>query len=202
VPAGCARYLVRMRALLLSIVLTACGGAAHTSSVRDMDPTPAMVAPMQKLAFMRGVWIGTARGTTPDGKPYEVTQTERMGPMLGGDVIVIEGRGYDADGRTAFNAFAVVSFDVHSATYELRSYAQGESGTFDFRPTDDGYVWEIPAGADAILRFTATVTGDHWREVGAYIAGGAAPVQTFEMNLHRVGDTDWPRGTPVARDAR
>lgn len=152
---------------------------------------------MQKLAFMRGVWRGTASGTTPTGQRYQVTQTERMGPMLGGDIVVIEGRGYNADGTTGFNAFAVVSWNPHASKYEIRSYAQGQSGTFDLTLTADGYVWQVPAGPNATMEFTATVTGTKWREVGQYVAGDAPPVPMFEMNLERVGDTDWPLGTPI-----
>jgi hypothetical protein len=61
-----------------------------------------------------------------------------------------------------------------------RSYAQGFAGTFELKRTDDGYVWETPAGPGAVMRFTATVKGDTWREVGEYIAA------------------DWPLGTPIA----
>ncbi len=152
---------------------------------------------MAKLGFMRGVWVGPATGTGREG-PYAVIQTERMGPMLGGDIIVIEGRGYRDDGSTGFNAFAVVSYDPRADKYEMRSYAQGMAGTFELKLTGDGYSWEIPAGPDAIIRFTATVTADHWREVGAYIAVGKPAVPTFEMNLVRAGDTDWPLGQPIA----
>ena len=152
---------------------------------------------MAKLAFMRGVWRGTAKGTNPDGTTFEVTQTERMGPLLGGDVILVEGRGYAADGSTRFNAFAAVSWNKYTQKYELRSYAQGNAGTFELTPTDTGYVWEVPAGPGAIVRFTATVTKDTWREVGEYVKGTSPPFQTFEMNLTRVGDTDWPLGAPV-----
>ena len=156
---------------------------------------------MAKLSYMRGIWVGPAHGVSPDGKPYQVTQTERMGPMLGGDVIVIEGRGYQPDGTTGFNAFAVVSYDPATHKYELRSYAQGLSGTFELRPTADGYVWEIPAGPGAVVRYTATIQGDRWREVGAYIASGRPPAPMFEMDLRRVGDTDWPLTTPVTPPA-
>jgi hypothetical protein len=127
-----------------------------------------------------------------------VTQTERMGPLLGGDIVVVEGRGYSADGSTAFNAFGVVSFDPRAQKYELRSYAQGQAGTFELKLTADGFVWEVPAGPDAIVRFTATVKDKRWREVGEYIARGKPPVQTFEMNLTRVGDTDWPLTAPIS----
>lgn len=190
----------------LIIAMIAIAGCAHgtaataptaQAAVTPVKPTPAMVAPMAKLSFMRGVWRGRATGTLPDGSTYTVTQTERMGPMLGGDIIVIEGRGYRDDGTTGFNAFAVVSWDPRAATYQIRSYAQGQAGTFDLRLTQDGYVWEIPAGPTARIRFTATVVDNRWREVGELVVEGQPPQQTFEMNLERVGDTDWPLGTPV-----
>ena len=168
------------------------------AAVAPVTPTPAMVEPMAKLAFMRGVWRGPASGTLADGSRYTVTQTERMGPMLGGDIVVIEGRGYRDDGTTGFNAFAVVSWDQRAQKYQIRSYAQGQAGTFDLTLTPDGYVWEVPAGPSAKVRFTATVTSNKWREVGEFVAEGQPPRQTFEMNLDRVADTDWPLGTPIS----
>ena len=189
-----------MRTLASIIAIAVCASAVRADPaprIQAVKPTPALAGPMAKLGFMRGVWAGPAKGTAPDGKPYTVTQTERMGPMLGGDIVVIEGRGYLADGTTGFNAFGVVSFEPRAQRYELRSYAQGQAGTFELKLTGDGYVWEIPAGPEAIIRFTATVKDKHWREIGEYIAKGKPPVQTFEMNLVRVGETDWPLTTPV-----
>jgi hypothetical protein len=193
-----------MRATLLVLILgaAACGHSTASPSAAQppppVQPTASLAPAMAKLGFMRGVWRGPATGMTETGEPYTVTQTERMGPMLGGDIIVLEGRGFNPDGTTGFNAFAVVSWNPDTQKYELRSYAQGRSGTFDLELTADGYVWTIPAGPGAIVRFTATVTKDTWREVGEFIAGSNPPVKTFEMNLTRVGDTDWPLGTPVA----
>jgi len=152
---------------------------------------------MAKLSFLRGIWAGPARGTTRDGNPYSVTQTERVGPMLGGDVLVIEGRGYRDDNSTGFNAFAVISWNPRTEKYEFRSYAQGHAGTFELKLTPDGYVWEIPVGPGLAIRFTATVRDGQWREAGEYIAPGKQPVKNFEMNLKRVADTDWPLGMPV-----
>lgn len=189
-----------MRTLATILAIAAASTTAFADpapKVQPVKPTPGLAAAMAKLDFMRGVWAGPAKGVGMDGKPYAVTQTERMGRMLGGDIVVIEGRGYMSDGSTGFNAFAVVSFDPRSQKYELRSYAQGQAGTFELKLTADGYVWEIPAGPDAIIRFTATVKDKHWREVGEYIAKGKPAMQTFEMNLTRVGETDWPLATPV-----
>src|SRR5688500_14982063 len=190
-----------MRAAASIFVLAACASSPTPTpaspSVAPVKPTRALAPGMAKLSFMRGVWAGPASGTSPTGEPFTVTQTERMGPMLGGDIIVIEGRGYNADNTTGFNAFAVVSWDARADKYEIRSYAQGYAGTFELTLTKDGYVWETPAGPGAVMRFTATVKGTSWREVGEYIAKGKPAVKSFEMNLQKVGDTDWPLGAPI-----
>jgi hypothetical protein len=184
---------------LAALGLAAAAGCTHSPvpAPPAAQPTPGRAEAMAKLSFMRGIWAGPASGTSQEGKPYKVTQTERIGPMLGGDVIVIEGRGYREDNTTGFNAFAVVSWEPRTGKYEIRSYAMGFAGTFELTPTSDGYVWEIPLGPEAVLRYTAVVKDGRWREVGEYLATGKPPVQTFEMNLKRVGDTDWPLDNPV-----
>ncbi len=197
-----------MRSFVVAGLMVVCSGACvhapcpcaeqtrGATSLAPVQPTPGRAEAMVKLSFMRGVWAGSAEGTDRAG-PYKVKQVERVGPMLGGDILVIEGRGYRDDGSTGFNAFAVVSYDPRAQKYEMRSYAQGNAGTFELKLTDHGYVWEVPAGPNAIVRFTATIEGDRWREVGEYIASGQPPRQTVEMDLKKVGDTDWPLGNPV-----
>jgi hypothetical protein len=168
-----------------------------TAPIAPVQGTPELVEPMGKLKSMHGVWRGPAEGMEQTG-PFALTQTERVGPMLGGDVLVVEGRGFDEDGSTGFNAFAVISYDLQAKKYEIRTYTKARSGTFELKLTDDGYVWDTPAGPKAIVRFTATIDGKTWKEVGEYIAEGQPPMKTFEMNLERVGDTDWPLRAPVA----
>ncbi len=151
---------------------------------------------MAQLAWMDGVWRGPAWTITANGR-HEVTQTERIGSFLGGTVRVIEGRGYNADGTVGFNALGVISYNPPTSSYLITSWAQGYFGTFSFRPTADGYVWEVPAGPAAVTRYTATIRDGTLREIGERIAGDAAPVQVFEMNLRRIGDTGWPGADPV-----
>ena len=152
---------------------------------------------MARLATMDGVWRGPASTTLASGEKHVITQTERIGPFLDGSVKVIEGRGYDPDGKVTFNAFGTISFQPATKTYTLHSYAQGNVGDFVLTPTADGYVWEIPAGPTTI-RYTATIKGTEWREVGDRIAPGKEPVRFFEMNLKRVGDTTWPAGGAIS----
>ena len=145
---------------------------------------------MAKLSWMDGNWQGPAETTTPNG-PHRVTQTERIGNLLGGTIKLLEGKGFTADGSIGFNAFGVVSYDADAKTYSLHSYALGREGSFALTPTATGYVWEIPAGP-ATIRYTATLKDGLWTEVGDRIVGDNPPQRFFEMNLTRMGDSDWP----------
>ncbi len=173
--------------------------AAAPAAAQPADPAALQAEQreaMQAFARMDGIWRGPAWTITPQGR-HEITQTERIGTFLGGTVRVIEGRGYEAGGNVSFNALGIISYDNQRRRYTLSSWAQGRSGAFEIRPTADGYEWEVPAGPGAIIRYTATIRDGTLREVGHRIAGEAAPVQIFEMNLRRIGDSDWPAGNPV-----
>jgi hypothetical protein len=163
------------------------------------DPTliPAQRAAMISLAAMDGVWRGSAWTILASGEKHTITQTERIGPFLDGSVKVIEGRGYEPDGKVSFNAFGTISYDPATHAYTLHSYAQGYAGDFAFKPTADGYVWEIPAGPMTI-RYTAVIKDGSLREVGDRITPGKEPARFFEMNLKRVGDTTWPAGGAIS----
>jgi hypothetical protein len=148
---------------------------------------------MLQLSFMDGIWRGPAWTILPSGEKHTVTQTERIGPFLDGAVKVIEGRGYDDEGKVSFNALGTVSYDPSQRVFTLHSYAMGMAGDFRLTPRENGsgYVWEIPAGPMTV-RYTAVVKEGVWKEVGDRIQEGKNPVRFFEMELKRIGDTDWP----------
>jgi len=187
---------MRVSSLIAAALLLAAIPAAAQVPPNAAARIAAQRAAMARIAYMNGVWRGPAWSLTPAGR-REIIQTERIGPLLDDGVKVIEGHGYLPDGSTGFNALGIISFDPGTSGYVLHSYAQSYSGDFPLRLTDTGYVWEIPAGPGAIIRYTATITGNNWREVGERIAGEAPPMQIFEMNLVRVGATSWPAGDPV-----
>jgi hypothetical protein len=151
---------------------------------------------MAKLAFMDGIWRGTAWTLLPTGQKHLITQTERIGPFLDGSVKVIEGRGYDPDGKVTFNTFGTISFDPAKLNFTLHSHAQGQVGDFILTPTADGFIWLIPVGP-ATIRYTATIKGGTWLEVGDRIVPGKDPMRFFEMNLRRLGDSNWPAAGAV-----
>lgn len=182
--------------LVLAAVLIAAPMAAQAQTPASPNGSPAQRAALDRLAFLDGEWRGTATIHGPGGT-MELTQTERVGPMLGGSVRVIEGRGYAADGSTQFNAMAIVSWDARAGKYGFRSYAQGYSGDYAFEATEDGFRWETPAGPGARIQYVAVVKDGTWHEVGTYVAEGQPPREMIDMRLTRVGDTGWPAAGAV-----
>jgi hypothetical protein len=185
--------MVRHRLVVFALLMTV---GMSSTALGQGRPDPATLIAAQReamvpLAYMDGVWRGTAWVVMPSGEKDTMTQTERIGPFLDGSVKVVEGRGYDTDGKVTFNAFGIISYNPATRAYTLHSYAQGNVGDFVLTRTADGYVWEIPAGPMTI-RYTAVVKNGAWREVGDRIMPGQEPVRFFEMNLKRVGTTTWP----------
>ena len=159
-------------------------------------PDPAQIISSQKesmtkLSAMDGVWRGTAWTVLPSGEKHTLVQTERIGPFLDGSIKVVEGRGYEPDGKVAFNSFGTISYNPAKEAYMLHSYAMGNVGDFVLTLTSDGFYWEIPAGPMTI-RYTATIKDGTWHEVGDRIIPGQDPVRFHEMNLKRISDTNWP----------
>ncbi len=179
--------------MTLNVSLTALGQGRPDPAALIAAQREAMVP----LAYMNGVWRGPAWTILQSGEKKTITQTERIGPFLDGSVKVTEGRGYESDGKIGFNAFGTISYNPATRVYTLHSYAQGYVGDFVLTLTPDGYVWEIPAGP-ATIRYTAVVKDGAWREVGDRIVPGKEPVRFFEMNLKRVGDTDWPAAGAIS----
>ncbi len=191
----------RSLAVAIATLSIACAGPVLAQPADPAVLVAAQTEAMAPLAIMDGVWRGTGWSIDPvTRKRHDVTQTERVGPLLGGSVKLVEGRGYGADGSITFNAFAVVSYDPQKKTYTLSSWAMGRSGDFPLVPTADGFIWTIPAGPNAMIRYTAVIRDGTWREVGEYVAEGSAPIQIFEMNLKRVGDSSWPEAGAVSKD--
>lgn len=181
---------------LLALAATCSVASAQAPQFNPQKLIAEQAQALDKLAIMDGEWRGPAWTVLPDGV-HRFTQTERIGPLLDGSIRLIEGRSYDASGKTVFNAFAVLSYDPDTQAYNMHARAQGRVGDFKFVPTADGYTWEIPAGP-ATIRYTAVIKGGHYEETGERLMPGQAPVKIFNMQLTRVGDSPWPGANPVS----
>lgn len=190
--------LATLACVIMTIVVT-IGVSGTAKGQGRPDPAATIAAQreaMAPLAFLDGVWRGTGWTILPTGEKHTLTQTERIGPFLDGSVKVLEGRGYDPDGKVRFNALGIISYNAATRTYTLHSHAEGNVGDFVLKLTTDGFIWEIPAGPMTI-RFTTVIKDGTWREVGDRIMPGKEPVRFLEMNLKRIGDTTWPASGAV-----
>jgi hypothetical protein len=156
------------------------------------SPTHAQQAPAEAadpFDWMDGLWRGEADFLSQAGR-VRMIQTERSGEMLGGTIRIVEGKGYTLEGAPEFNAFGIIAAKPGGG-YEMRSWAQGQSGTFDLILTGNRVAWEIPAGP-AKIRYEAWLEDGKWVEVGHRLVPGQPPVEILRMELTRIGDTDWP----------
>ena len=171
-------------AIALLAALTPASGWAQ-----DAAPSAAE-GPLAPFAWMDGRWRGEARFLTERG--FEsFTQTERSGEMLGGRIRVVEGKGYDATGAVAFNAFGIIA-PAEGGGYEMRSWTLERAGTFPVKVDGTTVSWEFPAGPGAIVRYEAGLVDGKWVEVGHRLVEGRPPFEIMRMELTRIGDNDWP----------
>ncbi len=185
------------RACATALCTCALLGASPPAAAQPQRPDPSVALAAQRdamkaLAMMDGTWRGPAWTLLPDGRRHELVQTERVGPLLGGAIKLIEGRGHEVDGSTSFNAFAVLSYDPRLQRYTMQSHAQGQAGTFSLTATADGFVWSIPTGGESSIRYTAVIRDGEWFEVGERLVTGQPPLRVYEMRLKRLGDSAWP----------
>jgi hypothetical protein len=178
-------------------MMAACAATPAGAQGGRPDPAPLIAAQqeaMKRLAWMAGRWQGPAWEAF-GGRRLDMIQTERVGPMLDGAVLVVEGKAFLPDGKPAgFNAMGVISYDAFKKAYTFQSWAQGSQGTFPLTvAADGGWSWTVPAGPMA-MRYTTTRDGDGWREVGEMVRPDGTATRIFEMTLKRLGDTDWPLG--------
>lgn len=182
-------------AALAACLLLAVPAAASAQAMQPAGTTEQRRA-MQALAWMDGEWVGEATVSMGPGRTTRHPHTERIGPMLGGSIRVIEGRSTNAEGAVVFNAFAIVSWDDATDAYVMRSYANGHAADFPLEATADGFSWTMPAQGGEV-RYVTTLRDGEWIETGEFLMPGRDPMPVIELRLRRRGDTGWPAADPV-----
>lgn len=186
-----------MRALVPSLVLAITAPAVASAQAQNPLGAETQRQAMQALSWMDGEWRGTATAMVGRGETKTMPHTERIGLTLGGSIRVIEGKSYNPDGTTAFNAFAVLSWDDAAGRYMMRSYANGQAVDVPLEGDATGFRWTVPSRGGE-LRYSTVHENGEWIETGDYVMEGRPPMRVIDMRLRRIGDTDWPAGGAVA----
>lgn len=180
------RFSQVFAAVLLAIILVT-PGLSRAQSPHEPDLAEQRAA-MERLAGMVGDWRGEANVGFPARRT--VHQSEHIERAMDGLLLVIRGTGHanaERSGAPIFNAFGVISYDDARDLYEFRVYNDSRAATATARFLDDGRLrWSMDF-SPVIIRYTITLTGEEWLEIGEMSRdGGATWTQTIEMRLRRV----------------
>jgi hypothetical protein len=186
---GRSRYGI---ALVVALSALYTGPTAIAQGAAPTDLVGTQQAAMAPLAGFNGLWRGEAWSLI-DGERASRTVTVRVGMALAGATQFMEIRSFDRAEALVFHALNNVAFKAEEARYLIQARAEGRFGAFPFRPTSDGYVWELIFDGRG-LRYTGTLRDGIWKEVTERVTPDRAPEAIAEFSIQRIGDTDWPAG--------
>lgn len=180
-----------LKAITMAAAVVLASPALAEQQPDHHDVMASQAEAMVPFQWMVGEWRGNATQRGPGGV-IELIQTERVGPMLSGSVMVVEGRGYDPEtGTTEFNALGIISYDPASGSYGFDAHANGQRGHFKIEIVEDGFDWFIERGP-VNIRYEVRPTDGRWIETGFVAMPGREETQFYHMELDRIGDGDWP----------
>jgi hypothetical protein len=174
----------------------AVAGIPLTASAQEASsPKPLVTAQqdaLRALAPFNGLWRGTGWALV-NGERVDQVVTLRVGYALDDVTQFTEIRIYRPDGALSFHALNNVAFDPERDTWVNQARAEGRFGDFPYRPTPDGYVWELGGGGGG-LRYSGTLRDGAWVEVTERLSPGEEPVTISQFTVRRIGETAWPAG--------
>ena len=94
--------------LALAAALLIAPVSVHAQMPASPNGSEAQRAAINRLNFMDGEWRGEAVVHGPTGT-MTLTQTERVGSMLGGSIKIIEGRGYAGIAKVYLNSGGLIT---------------------------------------------------------------------------------------------
>ena len=147
------------------------------------DPVIVQREAMRKLSFLAGHWSGPVTIVRGPGEPLHLTQTEDVDYKLGGLVLLVQGTGTSADGKTQFSALATIAFDDASRTYRFRAYNDGHYLDTELSVPDNGFSWGFTAGAAHIVNTMHLTAKGEWNEVTEVTVGSNPPHRSVDMLL-------------------
>jgi hypothetical protein len=171
--------------VITSVLLLRTGATALSQA--PPDPAPAIEA-LKGVAFLEGTWSGEGWSQMGSGPKEEFTVTETVEVKLGGAVMLIEGVGRSKDdkARIGHHALAVIAFDPGAQKLLFSSFIAGRPR--QDRPLEVGQEsivrgFSLPDGGR--VRYTISVQGDVWHEIGEYSRDGQSWQRFLEMRLKR-----------------
>ena len=141
---------------------------------------------MASLAQMTGTWRGSGwiqQGTSRE----EFTATEVIQKKIDGLAMLVEGRFVSPEGKIVSESLGVLTYDDMAKIYKYATFlANGNSGVQDFKIVGDHYESGFQVPKSVTVRYTITIDGETWTEIGELSRDGKIWTKTLEMKLTRV----------------
>jgi hypothetical protein len=178
--------------MLLTLLATVA--IIQYSAAQMPDPTANKEA-LKKLSAWVGQWKGEGSMQMGPGGPKKSIVDEKIEMKLDGTILVVEGLGKAIDPATnqevvVHNAFGVVSFDVATKAYRIKTYTkEGRGADAYFNIVGENkYEWgfDIPSGGKTKYSITLDAVKNTWNEIGEFSRDGATWMKFFEMNLVKI----------------
>lgn len=173
-------------------LLGALCSAAALAQPRSEPPT-AQIEAIKKIAWLEGVWEGSASFVTPTGSA-PAKSWERVALAAGGTALLIQGRhfGVGADGQAGalmHDAAGLVSFDERSGRYRIVTQTkEGRGGSFEGKVENGVFSWFIPRPGGHVRYDIQRNDKGQWSELGFNCNDGAPTCTEFlRMTLDRKG---------------
>ncbi len=139
---------------------------------------------MSHVSYLIGRWAGDGEFHNAGGS-HPFTQTETVSAHLGGELLTIEGIGWDRGdtSRRIHAAMAVMSYERER--YLWRAYSAGLWTDTELHLLPQGFSWALHPAPGVVIRYTAVIDGSTWEEVGEMAHGGAPWSTIMSMRLGR-----------------
>lgn len=141
---------------------------------------------MRKLEFLVGKWGGEARLLRGPDKWVDLHQSEEAQYKLNGLILIIEGVGRaKTDGQTVLQAFAIISYDDESRTYQMRAFNDGRFLETNVKLLEEGMgmTWGFTLAeirTHSVLRINES---NEWTELAEIEIGSQPPRKLLELTV-------------------
>lgn len=144
---------------------------------------------MHKAAFLVGHWQGQGWIVTGrDHARHTFTETETIAPKLDGALLLIEGSGHNAQGKSIHAALAVMTWDAHKHVYRWQAWSDGAryiDTTAQVGAKQLTWGFKVPHAGN--IRFTIRLDSQgRWVETGEISQDGTHWAPFFGMTLTRL----------------
>ena len=147
-----------------------------------------VIAETPPFSTMLGNWEGEGWSMMGPDQRVEFNQTEQIEAKAGGTVISVTGTGRDPEtNEISFEAFATAAYNAEGNVV-WTAYNGGNALALEPEFTDTTFIWGFDVEGGEV-RYTITVEGDTWEQVGEFSPdGGETWFPNFGMTLTRVAD--------------